>query len=206
MSKKLPFLIIRNLLSPLYCEKIINDLNVLKTPPMIGQDGNPKKMLFMNRLNQIRLSNTFGPYVEELENHFDCEYFGTHSIQFEWYPKGSKAETPRSDGYAKNNKGWIRHKEIDMTGILWLNDYNDNEDFDPSFESYGGKLEFPTFDISFTPERGSMIIFPVAPNFIHTVAGVEAGSMSLARFTIRTAKPYEYKPENFDTNPNNWNI
>lgn len=178
----------------------------MKTPPMIGQNGKPKKMLFMNRLNQIRLASTFEPHVESLENHFKCEYFGTHSIQFEWYPENSEAENPKSDGYAKTAQGWTRHKEVDLTGVLWLNEFNDNTDFDPNFECYGGKLEFPTFDISFTPERGTLIVFPVAPNFIHTVSGVSSGSLSLARFTIRTTKPYEYKMQEFNSNPKTWNV
>lgn len=203
---KIPFLVIRNFVSPLVCERVINDLGILKIPPMIGQNGKPKRMLFMNRLNQMRLSALLDPYVNNIEEHFECEYFGTHNIQFEWYPENSVPEPAKSDGYAKLNGEWIKSREIDLTGILWLTENNEDDLFDPEFECYGGKLEFPTFDTSFRPERGTLVIFPTAPNFLHTVAAVKAGTLCQARFVIRTSEPYKYDPNKFNHNPNAWKL
>lgn len=173
---------------------------------MIGQDGKPKKMMFLNKLNQFRLMDSFKYYIPHVEEHFNCAYFGTHSVQFEWYPENTDAGHPKSDGYAQTSQGWARHKEIDLTGILWLNEYNTDPEFDPRFECYGGKLEFPTFDISFKPERGTLIIFPVVPNFIHAVEKIHSGSLTQARFTIRTEVPYQYNPNNFNLNIESWNM
>lgn len=203
---KIPFLVIKNFISPLACEKIIDDLKILKTPPMIGQNGKPKKMLFMNKLNEIRIASGFDKFVPEIENHFGFEYFGMHSMSFEWYPENSEAEAPKSDGWTKLNNEWKRYKEVDFTGILWLNDYNDSADFDSNFETYGGKLEFPSFDVSFAPERGTLIVFPSAPNFLHTVANVKYGSLTQVRLTIRSEKPYVYNTQNFEPNAENWNL
>lgn len=204
--QKIPFLIIRDFISPLSCEQIINDLKVLKTPPMIGQNGKPKKMLFMNKLNEIRLATRFENFIKPLESHYDFEYFGMHSMSFEWYPENSEAEPPRSDGFTKLKGEWKRYKEVDFTGIIWLNDYNDNSEFDPNFETYGGKLEFPSFDVSFAPERGTLVIFPASPNFLHTVSDVKMGSLTQVRLTIRSEKPYNYIKDNFESNPDNWNL
>ena len=188
------------------CEHIIDDLRILKTPPMIGQNGKPKKMVFMNKLNEMRIVARFDEFITPFEERFQCEYFGMHSMIFEWYPSNTAPEPPKSDGVTKMKGKWQRYKEIDFTGIIWLNDYNDSTDFDETFEVYGGSLEFPTFDVSFRPERGTMIIFPSASNFIHTTSAVQHGSLTQVRLTIRTETPYEYKPENFDANHENWNL
>lgn len=206
MPETIPFFIVKNFISPLACESIINDLRVLKTKPNIGQNGMPKKMTLMNKLNTIRLAETLDPYVSSMEEHFGFHYKGTHDIFFEWYPENSKVEPPKSDGFAKNKDGWVRYKEIDFTGILWLNDYNEVPPFDPAYESYGGKLEFPNFDISFNPERGTLIVFPSAPNFVYTVSGVSIGSLTQAKFVIRAETPYNFEREKFNCNPADWNL
>lgn len=205
-ANKIPFFVVKEFISPLVCERIINDLRVHKTRPNIGQNGLPKKMVLMNKLNSTRLAQTFESYIPSLEKHFNFEYRGTHDIYFEWFPENSKAETPKSDGYAKTKTGWTRYREVDFVGILWLNDYNDEPPFDPSFEAYGGKLEFPTFDISFTPERGTLVVFPSAPNFVYTVSDVTFGSSVQSKFTIRSEVPYNFDREFFDCNPRNWNL
>jgi len=202
----IPFFVVKNFISPLACENITNDLRVLKLRPNIGQNGVPKKMILTNKLNSIRLAQEFDQYAPQLEQHFDFDYRGTHDIYFEWFPENSKVEPAKSDGYAKNKNGWTRYKEVDFVGVLWLNDYNDVAPFDPSYESYGGKLEFPTFDVSFKPERGTLVIFPTAPNFIYSVSGVQMGSLTQAKFIIRSEKPYGFKRENFNCNSQDWNV
>lgn len=206
MVNKPPFFLVRNFISPLMCENIITDLGIHRTPPMMSQAGNPKEMLFVNKLNERRLADVFDRYIEELENHFGADYLGTHSIHFEWYPTGSKVKNAKSDGYVLDRDNqWVRNKEIDLVGILWLNDYNPNGDtFDESYEAYGGKLEFPNFNISFNPERGSLVVFPTAPNFVYTISDVYGGDMTVAKFTIRTEKPYAYDANKFNHDPTEW--
>lgn len=203
---KIPFFIVKNFISPLACEQIINDLRVLKTKPNIGQNGMPKKMILMNKLNSLRLAQTFEHYVPDLENHFGFEYRGTHDIMFEWFPENYKTEAPKSEGYALTKKGWQRYREVDFVGVLWLNDYNEESPFDPSYETYGGKLEFTNFNFSFNPQRGTLIVFPTSPNFVNTVSSVQMGSSTQAKFIIRSETPYEYNINNFNSNPDSWRL
>lgn len=186
------------------CEQIINDLRVLKTRPNIGQNGMPKKMVLMNKINSLRLTHTFEPYIESLEDHFGFEYKGTHDIFFEWFPENYKTESPKSDGYELTKRGWQRYKEVDFIGIVWLNDYNEEAPFDSTYETYGGKLEFPNFDFSFNPKRGTLVVFPSAPNFVNTVSSVQMGSLTQTKFVIRSEVPYEYDKNSFDSNPKSW--
>lgn len=197
--RKIPFFVVENFISPLSCEAILNDLRVNRIRPNIGQDGYPKKMVLSNVLNSMRLANAFEPYIESLENHFEFEYKGIHDISFEWFPEQCKASPPKSDGVVKTREGeWKRYREIDFTGLLWLNDLNEQSPFDPEFEVFGGKLEFPTFDISFNPSRGTLIVFPVASNFIYTVSNIKAGSLTQAKFVIRSEVPYTFDRTKFD--------
>jgi len=205
--KEIPFLIIEEFVSPLLCERILEDLRIDKAVPMKGQDGNPKVTILSSRLNSTRILQTFDDVIYKLENKFNTSYLGTHNLMFEWYPPGYQPTKVKTDGYMQTReRGWVRYNLIDFTGILWLNDHNDRPDFDPLFEVNGGKLEFPTFDINFKPQRGTLIIFPTAPNFANGVAPVNIGSLTQVRLQIRSTKPYEFHPENFELNPENWDI
>lgn len=205
--KETPFLVERNFLSPLICEQIIGDLRIDSMFPSFGQDGKPKSTILHSRLNTQRILSVFEPTVDDLEKKYDTEYMGTHNLMFEWYPTNYVSSKIKSDGYVqKRDEGWVRYNLIDFTGILWLNDHNDKPDFDENFEVRGGQLEFPMFDINFKPERGTLIIFPTAPNFAHTVAPIQIGSLTQVRFQIRAEVPYEFNKENFEMNPDNWNL
>jgi hypothetical protein len=205
--KENPFLIERNFIPPLLCERIIGDLKIDTMFPTVGQDGKPKSTIFSSRLNTERILSLFEPTVADLEKKYNTSYLGTHNLMFEWYPTNYVSSKIKTDGYVqKRDEGWVRYNLIDFTGILWLNDYNDKPDFDPRFEVRGGQLEFPMFDINFQPERGTLVLFPTAPNFAHTVAPVQIGSLTQVRFQIRSETPYEFNKENFEMNPDNWNL
>jgi len=205
--KETPFLIIKEFISPLLCERILDDLRVDKAVPMIGQDGKPKVTILASRLNSNRIMKTFDHVTNELEKKFDTIYMGTHNLMFEWYPPNYEPTQLKTDGYVQSReKGWVRYNLIDFTGILWLNDYNDKPDFDPYFEVNGGNLEFPAFDINFRPQRGTLVIFPTAPNFANSIAPINIGSLTQVRLQIRSTKPYEFDPKRFEMNPDNWKL
>jgi hypothetical protein len=205
--KETPFLVERNFLPPMLCEQIIGDLKIDTMFPTFGQDGKPKSTILHSRLNTQRILSLFEPTVEELERKYNTEYMGTHNLMFEWYPTNYVSSQIKSDGYIqKRDEGWVRYNLIDFTGILWLNNFNDKPDFDENFEVRGGQLEFPMFDISFQPERGTLVLFPTAPNFAHTVAPVQIGSLTQVRFQIRSEVPYKFNKEDFEMNPDNWNL
>jgi len=205
MEKKQPFLIVREFLNPLACEQIIEDLRVHNTYPIIGQDGSPRKSIFHNNLNTTRIMRMFDGVVTRLEENFNSTYLGTHQLMFEWYPTKYKKVEPVVDAYQyTKNDGWKRANRIDFTGILWLNDYNDGGEFDPYFEVYGGNLNFPNFDINFRPERGTLVLFPSTPNFVYNVGEISYGSLTQVHFQIRSTGDFQFKKEDYDLNPSNW--
>lgn len=205
--KQMPFLVIEEFLSPLLCERIIDDLRIDKALPMKGQDGKPKVTIFSSRLNSSRIIEAFDGVADSLEDRFDTEYMGTHNLMFEWYPTGYQPTQLKTDGFMQTREqGWVRYNLIDFTGILWLNDFNNNPDFDPNFEVNGGNLEFPTFDINFAPQRGTLVLFPTAPNFANVVAPINVGSLSQVRLQIRSTTPYKFDSNNFEMNPDNWGV
>jgi len=205
--KKNPFLIVENFISPLLCETIIRDLKIDTAFPTVGQDGNPKSTIFASRLNSTRVMHEFDSVVEEMESRYDTEYMATHNLMFEWYPTKYKPTQLKTDGFMqKRDEGWVRYNLIDFTGLIWLNDFNDKPDFDPYFEVFGGNLDFPMFDINFKPRRGTLIVFPTAPNFANSVAPVEIGSLTQIRLQIRSERPYEFDKTQFEMNPDNWNL
>lgn len=205
--KKIPFLIVENFISPLMCEQIISDLRIDSAFPTIGQDGTPKSTIFSSRLNSNRLMNLFEPVVEGIEKRYDVDYMATHNLMFEWYPTNYRPTKVKTDGYMQSrDEGWVRYNLVDFTGLLWLNDYNDATNFDPMFEVNGGNLDFPMFNINFQPRRGTLIVFPTAPNFAHSVAPINVGSLTQVRLQIRTETPYKFPKEDFEMNPDNWGL
>lgn len=205
MQKKKPFLIFEDFVNPLACEQIINDLRIHTTYPLIGQDGSPRKSIFHNNLNTTRIMRMFDGVVTELESNFDTTYLGTHQLMFEWYPTNYKKVEPVCDAYQYTKKeGWKKSNLLDFTGILWLNDFNDSEDFDPYFEVYGGNLNFPNFDINFKPQRGTLVIFPSTPNFVYNVGQISYGSLTQVHFQIRSTGDFQYNQDEYDLNPESW--
>lgn len=205
--KKAPFVVIDEFISPLLCERILYDLRIDRALPMKGQDGKPKPTILASRLNSDRIIQNFDRVVSRLEENFNTEYLGTHNLMFEWYPENYQPTQIKTDGYMQTREqGWVKYNLIDFTGILWLNDYNDKPNFDPNFEVNGGTLEFPTFDIKFKPSRGTLVLFPTAPNFANTVAAVNIGTLTQVRLQIRSTEPYKFNIDNFETDPANWNI
>lgn len=96
-------------------------------------------------------------------------------------------------------------KDIDLTAVLWLTQFNDKAPLDPRIEVFGGRLEFPAYGFGFSPEVGTLVIHPAGPHFIWAVSQVQVGSLHQARFNItgRTEDDgfWNYNPQNF---PGDW--
>jgi hypothetical protein len=88
--------------------------------------------------------------------------------------------------------------------VLFLNDYSDDNKFDERFEVRGGKLEFPTHEFGFNPERGTAIVYPCCPNFINAVSPVEVGDSNVIRFHIIAKDEYKYDMANFPGDYTTW--
>lgn len=202
-----PFLVIEELVSPLQCEDMIQRLN--HTIPNTDQKGDPTLTLKGNRLSEIRIMPRFKQVLPDIEKYYGFETRTMTPFNFEWYPTGYSGAAAKSEAYQMLGKRgkqatWNKVKDYDFTVIVFLNDYNEGTDFDADFEVRGGKLEFPTHDFGFTPVRGTTVIFPTRPQFVHAVSPVEAGDLNLIRFHIIAKEEYNYNMNDFPGGYREW--
>jgi hypothetical protein len=200
MEYKSPFLIVKDLISPLQCEDMISRLK--HTIPNTDQKGNPTVTYKGNKLSEMRITPLFNQILPEVEKYYSFETKTFTPTVFEWYPTGYNGQRSTCEGYetvSKRGKSliWNKTKDYDFTVVLFLNDYNNGTLFDSDFEVRGGKLQFPTHDFGFNPERGTAIIFPCRPNFANNISPVKAGNLNIAKFQIICKKEYAYDMDNF---------
>ena len=194
-QSKSPFYIVKEFISPLMCEDIVYRLN--HSFPDEDKDGQPLKTIRLNNLTEIRVLPKLEELVPKLEAYYNFETHGIESFDFEWYVEGFKPEGSKCKNFTYLNKKWKRCSDIDFTGVIFLNDYNNAMPFDPDYEVCGGKLEFYTHQFGFNPQRGTLIFFPECPNFINTTGPIEAGELTQIRFHIVPKTPYNYDMKMF---------
>lgn len=201
---KSPFLVYNEFISPLQCEEIIAGNNNIY--PNFDKDGNIKPLFFGNNFVEMRiLPKLRDLIVPDIESHFNVEVKGIKPIVMEWYSTGYIPDNkPRCENSAFMKGEWKRINDNDFTGIIFLNDYQDETPFDSDFEVFGGQLEFPTHQFSFNPVRGTLIIFPGASNFINATAEVKAGELTQIRFHIATHDLFVYDANHFRGNHEIW--
>ncbi len=196
MSKKSPFLIFSDILSPLDCEDFI-DRNIneahTKTFPISE----------LNSLSDIRIESSYMAIISKVEICFDTtiEYIseGKYERYGDWV-------TPRiiCDNSEYINGEWLKTKDIDFTIITFLNDFQDELPFDPRFEVMGGNLEFSTHNFSIHPSRGTSILFPSNNNFQYCFSKINIGELNIVKHYLTSKDPYIYNPNNFmPGNPQN---
>lgn len=199
---KSPFYVVKNFISPLMCEDIISRLN--HTFPEADVDDNYLKTITYNKLSEIRVL----PYLEDVlpsvEQYYGFESEGILPFKFEWYVEGFTPSAPSCESYSYSKTGWVRTSDVGFSGVIFLNDYNATSPFDAEFEVYGGKLEFTTHQFGITPQRGLLVIYPEAPNFINTTGPIQAGELTQIRFHIVPIVPYKYNISNFPGNYKTW--
>lgn len=201
MKAKSPFLIYQNILSPLICENIIDGLNI--TVPDYDINGNPLISLRHNKKHEMGIFERIEPLIPSIEEHYGIEYRGTERPTVEWLPEGAEDEF-RCGNSEYLHKKWVRVRDRDLTGIIFLVDQQETVPFDPDFEVKGGKLEFQQHGFGFNPERGTMIVFPAGPHFIHRTAPILAGDLFQVRFHIAAQEPFLYQPADFPGDYRSW--
>ncbi|MNY65935.1 hypothetical protein D3C86_2032890 [compost metagenome] len=87
-----------------------------------------------------------------------------------------------------------------------MSSYNDARDdsFDPDYEVYGGKLQYPQYKFSFNPQVGTMIVHPAGPHFLHAYAPVVAGDLFYVTFHISSKLPHIYQPKDYPGDFTTW--
>ena len=208
MESKSPFLVIKELVSPLQCEDMVKRLK--HNIPNTDQKGDPTVTYKGNRLSESRVTTVFNQMLAPvIEPYFGFEAKTLTPFTFEWYPTGYAGQKAACEGYQLINKRgqtakWHKIYDYDFTVVVFLNDYSDQHMFDERFEVRGGKLEFPTHDFGFNPERGTAIVYPCRPNFVNAVSPVEVGDLNIIRFHIIAKEEYDYQMEAFPGNYLSW--
>jgi hypothetical protein len=200
-----PFLVIQDFFSPLTCEKIIQDIKV--EAPNVDENGAPIKLEKHNVKWQNSIVEKFSGLVPEIESKYDCTYRGMQQPTFQHYPENAKqpAEQPGCENSRYVRKKWIMHKDVDLVGFIWLKDYNSNIPLDPAFEVMGGKLEFPAYNFSLVPQRGTLVLYPAGPHFITVISPILVGDLYQIKLNVNTSdvanNRWFYNPHNF---PGTW--
>jgi hypothetical protein len=201
MKKTSPFYVIEDFVSPLLCEELLEMCNF--TVPNVDASGKNVVTITSNDRAEEIIYEQLQLHMHSIQAHYDIHYKGTEPILFEWYTEGCKGTMGVENSVFVRGK-WLRTRSRDLSAILFLNDYQDEQEFDPEYEVYGGKLEFPQHHFGFNPQRGTLIVYPSDPHFINVTANVNAGSLVQARIHISAQSMYLYDPSKFPGNYLSW--
>jgi hypothetical protein len=205
-----PFHVVENLISPLQCEQIVQQLGLSR--PDYAEDGQPIKheRLLPSDVSGLILSelDAIAPLIEK---RYGGTLQGDPSLLFQQYFENPKApaEARWAEGWKYLRKKWTKVKDIDLVGFIWLKDFHNSVPLDPRFEVYGGKLEFWTHNFSLTPVRGTLALFPATPHFETAMSHVMLGQLEQIRVTMKLTKhggPWTYAPTNFPGSYKDWFI
>ena len=200
-----PFIIAQDFLSPQLCERIVQDIEVKS--PNIDKNGNPTKLERHFLFWEQDIAERFHDLVPQIEERYDASYRGLQQPLFQYYPEFAKApaENPGCENSKYIRKKWVQYKDVDLVGFIWLKDYNENVPLDPRHEVFGGKLEFPVYNFSLVPQRGTLVLFPAGPHFITVISPILLGDLYQIKLNVclsqKNGGPWFYQPTNF---PGTW--
>lgn len=205
MESKSPFFVVEDFLSPKQSDQIVDALNIVECDE--DPHGNPIKSTRYNPYCESIIFNKLEDIKEEVERYYSLTWDGTTTMTFEFFPEecADGLQPECSNSVMVNNK-WTKVRNRDLTGIVFLSDYNTDgdENFDPSFEVFGGRLQFPVHKFSFNPKRGTLVLFPAGPHFIHAISPIYAGDLFLVRFHVSSRTKWTYSPSAFPGNFRHW--
>jgi hypothetical protein len=205
---KSPFLIYQDFISPKMCDQILANITIADVDR--DASGYPLKSERFNTKIEVPLVDKFVDIVPHLESHYDLKYKGIEHLVFQHFPEGLNGlpEQPHCENSQFVRKKWVKIKDRDLTGILWLKNYQDQTPLDRREEVYGGKLEFPIYNFSFQPQRGTLVVYPSGPHFISATSPILVGDWYGVRFHIAAESTdggvWFYQPENFQGDFTKW--
>lgn len=201
---KSPFMVFQEFLSPKQCTEILKIIAI--GAPSKDKDGYTVKVERFNNEAENIIFSKFKRVIPSLETHYDLTYKGTEHLLFQNFPEGMKgmAENPHCENSEYIRKKWVKIRDRDITGILWLKDYNEKVPLDITSEVYGGKLEFPAYQFGLQPQRGTLVLYPSYPHFITATTPVLVGSSDVIRFHIAAKNNWLYDPSKFKGNYSEW--
>ena len=206
---KSPFFVFEDVLSPARCEQLIAELGI--RVPSFEKDRPLKNERFMkDPVLSTPIVNALQPLVSDIEERYDGIIKGIETPVFQQYFENPALPCePHGCENAKFlRKKWVKSKDIDLVGFIWLKDFNSGVPLDPRFEVYGGKLEFPAYNFSLVPQRGTLVLYPAGPHFITAISPILVGTLEQVKVTVKlvTAEggPWLYQPQNFGGTYQEW--
>ena len=201
MTNKSPFFVIDEFLSPHHCDVIVDymDFNV----PDADKDGFEIKTTKSSERAEAMIYERLLLLLPEVMQYYNIIYKGTESMEFEWFPQGCKGDFLCGNSKFLRGK-WLRTLSRDVTGVVFLSDFQDKIPFERDYDVYGGKLEFPQHNFGFNPQRGTLVLFPADPHFINITTPIFAGDLFQVRFHLAADRPYLYNPKGFPGNYQTW--
>lgn len=212
MITKSPFHIIEDFISPLKCEKFVNEFGIEMPTYKDEERTVPFRhdKIINDREFISYIQDNLKPHLPLIEQRYDAVINGMTSPLFQEYFEDPKnpAELHGCENAKLMRKKWVKHKDVDLVCYLWLKEWCGGVPLDIKHEVYGGKLEFPAYDFSLLPQRGTLVIFPAGPHFISAISPVLVGSLEIIKFSIKLVTNGDgiwlYQPENFPGNYKEW--
>lgn len=206
-----PFHVVEDFISPANCERIIAEFGI--SEPSIDEDGHPIKneRLIKDPALSRLIQDAVLEHGQDIQDRYTGIIKGMEVPRFiQYFENPKKPCEPHGCENAKHSrKKWVKTKDVDLVGYVWLKDYGSGVPLDPRFEVYGGKLEYPSYNFSLVPQRGTLALFPAGPHFITAISPVLVGSLEIIKFGIKLTADEDggiwlYQPENFPGTYQEW--
>jgi len=201
---KSPFLVFQHLIEPEVSDQIAAEVRV---EPLKNDDGVLQATERFHSEAEKILFEKFQPLIPELEKHYTgFKYRGTEHLLFQQFPvtNGKPAEEPHCENAVFKRKRWLRVKDRDLTGVLWLKDYHETPPFDLKTQVLGGKLEFPVYNFGFQAQKGTLVVYPACERFISLTSAILVGELQCVRFHICGEGIWLYQPEGYPGDFRTW--
>lgn len=192
---KSPFLIFQSFLTTSECDRIAEDSHI---ETILDDQGKAIPTERHHAQSEAYIFEKLKPLIPQVERHFDLKYRGTEHMVFQQFPPtGKPDDKPHCENSVYKRKKWIKVRDRDLTGALWLKEFHDQPPFNVKTQVYGGKLEFPVYNFGFQPQRGTLVIYPAGPHFISLTSPVMVGELQLVRINIAAEGIWLYQPDRF---------
>jgi len=203
MTIKSPFLVFQHFITPDLCDQLAKKVRV---EPLKNDDEVFQSSERFHTEAEATIFELFKPLIPEIEEHFNLTYRGTEHLVFQQFPvtNGKLAEEPHSENSVFKRKRWVKVRDRDLTGILWLKDHQETPPFDTETQVLGGKIEFPVYNFGLQAQKGTLVIYPGNERFISLTSPILVGELQCVRFHICAEGIWIYNPANFQGDFRTW--
>lgn len=201
---KSPFLVFQDFLPASICDHVAK---IVRVEPLLDPEGVPQSVTRFHDEAQDLIFDEFRELIPEIEAHFTgFKYRGTEELVFQQFPvtNGTPAEAPHCQNASFKRKRWLKTKDRDLTGILWLKDYQESPPFDVATQVLGGKLEFPVYNFGFQAQKGTLVVYPASERFISLTSPILVGELQCVRFHLAAEGLWIYDPKSYPGDFKTW--